>query len=289
MDLDKLKKEYNLLKKGKDDLLLMIYESELPEMVYNSNAIENSSLTLAETEKILLEQAVMKETSLRETYEAVNLARIIRYLYKKPNFELSIKNIELLHQMLLGGINDSYAGRVRAEGEYVRVGSYIAPAPQKVKLLLNNLIIQFNANLKIADLSATNIVKLITNFHLEFENIHPFNDGNGRIGRVLINLQLLGFGFPPIIIPFKSKQIDYYSYLADYHNSNKDKGLYKKFELYLSESLNKRIAYLQGKNIINLSDYAKINGVNQSAITNKAKRQSVPAFHIRDVWKIAVS
>ena len=88
-------------------------------MVYNSNAIENSTLTLKETEKILLEQSLMRTVTLRETFEAINLARVIKYLWTRPNLELTVENFELLHQMLLGGINDDYAGRIRRSGEYV--------------------------------------------------------------------------------------------------------------------------------------------------------------------------
>jgi Fic family protein len=76
-----LKLAYEQLRGKHNELLKMIAESELPEMVYNSNAIENSSLTLKETEKILLAQALMREISLRETYEATNLARVIKYLW----------------------------------------------------------------------------------------------------------------------------------------------------------------------------------------------------------------
>src|SRR5215469_861959 len=117
-----LRLEYEQLRAGHNDLLKMIAESELPEMVYNSNAIENSTLTLKETEKILLSQALMRQVSLRETYEATNLARVIKYLWTRPNYKLSVQSLELLHQMLLGGIEDRFAGRIRKTGEYVRVG-----------------------------------------------------------------------------------------------------------------------------------------------------------------------
>lgn len=75
-----LKAEYDILRKGKDSLLTMIDEAEVPESVYNSNAIENSTLTLKETEKILLDMEVSRDVSLREVYEAKNLARVIGYI-----------------------------------------------------------------------------------------------------------------------------------------------------------------------------------------------------------------
>ena len=73
-----LKREYDILRPGKESLLSMIDEVELPESVYNSNAIENSTLTLEETERILLEQMLSRSVSVREVFEAKNLARVIR-------------------------------------------------------------------------------------------------------------------------------------------------------------------------------------------------------------------
>ena len=75
--IENLQKEYNSLRKGKESLLDIIDEAELPENVYNSNAIENSTLTLKETEKILMEMEISRNISLREVFEAKNLARVI--------------------------------------------------------------------------------------------------------------------------------------------------------------------------------------------------------------------
>jgi Fic family protein len=276
-----LKSEYERLKNGREDLLKILAESELPEMVYNSNAIENSSLTLKETEQILLEQELMRQVSLRETYEAVNLARVIKYLWTKPDFKLTIENIELLHQILLGGINDEYAGHIRKAGEYVRVGTHIAPAPEKVSTMLESLINDYYSG------DDKYFIEKIAHFHCEFENIHPFCDGNGRIGRVLINLQFAYFGYPPVIIQNKSKRTDYYPLFSKYTNS----GDYKKMAEYLTlaaaESLHKRLAYLRGDNIVKLTEFAKAKGLKSSAVLNAAKRQTIPAFRQEKVWRIA--
>ena len=128
-----LKAAYDSLKKGKESLLAMVDEAEIPEGVYNSNAIENSTLTLKETEKILLDMALSRDVSVREVFEAKNLARVMQYKRDKGReLELNDESILLLHRMLIGGIDESIAGRFRREGEYVRVGTYIAPAPEHV-------------------------------------------------------------------------------------------------------------------------------------------------------------
>ena len=278
--LSKLKFEYEKLRKSHDDLLKMITESELPEMVYNSNAIENSTLTLEETEKILFEQAIMREVSLRETYEAVNLSRVIKYLWTRPSYKLSVENIELLHQMLLGGISDSHAGHIRRPGQYVRVGRYIAPPPEHVRSMLEELINLYNSN------DTEYFLAKIAEFHLQFETIHPFCDGNGRIGRVLINLQLSACGYPPIIIHNKGKREKYYPVFEEWSDKHKSDKFCDYLYLVLSESLNKRLAYLHGNKIIKLSDYIKANGLNASATTNAANRQTIAAFRQAGVWKI---
>jgi len=279
-NLNRLKLEYEQLRAGHADLLKIIAESELPEMVYNSNAIENSTLTLKETEKILLAQALMREVSLRETYEATNLARVIKYLWTRPNYELSVENFELLHQMLLGGINDDYSGRIRRTGEYVRVGWHIAPAPEMVKPLLEDLIHDYNSD------AHKYFLEKIAEFHLRFETIHPFCDGNGRMGRLIINLQLAALGYPPVIIQNKGKREEYYPIFDEWRDKNKSDKFADYMYLALSESLNKRLAYLRGGEIIKLSAYIKENGLNASATTNAAKRQTVPTFRQEGVWRI---
>ena len=275
-----LKLEYERLRGTHNDLLKMIAESELPEMVYNSNAIENSTLTLKETEKILLSQALMREVSLRETYEATNLARVIKYLWIRPNYELTVENFELLHQMLLGGINDDYAGRIRQTGEYVRVGWHIAPPPGQVKPLLENLINQYNSD------DDKYFLEKIAEFHLQFETIHPFCDGNGRMGRLIINLQFAALGYPPVIIQNKGKREAYYPIFDEWRDKHKSDKFADYLYLSLSESFNKRLAYLRGNEIVKLSEFAKSNNISAALITNAAKRQTIPAFRQEGVWQI---
>ena len=276
-----LKLEYEQLRSQHDDLLKMITESELPEMVYNSNAIENSSLTLKETEKILLAQALMREVSLRETYEATNLARVIKYLWTRPNLALTVENFELLHQMLLGGINDNYAGRIRRTGEYVRVGWHIAPPPEQVKPMLEDLIHQYNSD------AGKYFLDKIAEFHLQFETIHPFCDGNGRMGRLIINLQLAALGYPPVIIQNKNKHEAYYPIFSEWRDKGKSDSFANYLYLALSESLNKRLAYLHGDEIVKLSDYVKAGNFSAPVYANAAKRQTIPAFRQEGVWRIA--
>src|SRR3989338_1580751 len=81
--IDRLKLEYDRLKKNKESLLDLLFEAELPESVYNSNAIENSTLTIAETEKILMQLEISRSVSIREVFEAKNLGLVFKYIKDK--------------------------------------------------------------------------------------------------------------------------------------------------------------------------------------------------------------
>ena len=275
-----LKREYDALRRGKESLLSMIDEVEIAESVYNSNAIENSTLTLDETERILREQALSRDVSVREVYEAKNLARVMEYKRARAeDSELDEELILLLHQMLIGGIDDAIAGRFRREGEYVRVGSHIAPAPEHVERMMENILIEYSSDLD------SYCLDKIARFHLDFETIHPFCDGNGRIGRVLINFQLLQLGLPRLIIRNSEKET-YYRAFGDYRDRRTTRTMENILSLALLESLHKRVSYLRGEAIVRLSDYIRKRGLSAPATTNAARRQTIPAFREKGVWKI---
>ena len=276
-----LKTEFDNLKKNKESLLIMIDEIEIPETVYNSNAIENSTLTLKETEKILLDMEVSRDVSVREVFETKNLARVVEYIRNKSQItEINKETILLLHQILIGGIDDKIAGRFRTKGEYVRVGAHIAPPPEKIEQMIESILIDYTGNL------SAYFLDKIAKFHLDFETIHPFNDGNGRIGRTLIYFQLQRLGFPMIIIRNKEKR-EYYDAFGQYRQKKNTKKMEKIISLALIESLHKRITYLRGDKIITVSDYAKKQNKVVSALLNAARRQTIPAFRERGVWKIS--
>jgi Fic family protein len=278
--IQELKAEYDILRRDKDSLLTLLDEAEAPESVYNSNAIENSTLTLKETEKILLEMEVSRDVSVREVFEAKNLARVISYTRQKSQEEeISKELILLLHKMLIGNIDDLIAGRFRKTGEYVRVGTHIAPAPEHVDRMIESLLLAYTSD------HSLHFVEKIASFHLEFETVHPFCDGNGRIGRVLMNFQLLRFGFPRVMIRDKEKKT-YYEAFGDYRDKKSSKMMEKIIALSLLESLHKRIAYLKSETIITLADYAKRNNIKSSILINAARRQSISAFREKGVWKI---
>lgn len=277
-----LKKEFDSFSVGKGSLLAIIDEAEIAESVYNSNAIENSTLTLKETERILLELEVSRNISLREVFEAKNLARVMQFVGSKTQREsLSEELILLFHKMLIENINEKIAGRFRQAGEYVRVGTHIVPPPRRIGPAIREILVEYTSD------QSSYFLDKIAKYHLDFETIHPFCDGNGRIGRLLINYQLFGLEFPGVIIRNKEK-VDYNLAFADYQRSGKTRTMEKILTLALLESLHKRLAYLKGLKIISLSDYVRRGKKAAPAVFNLARRQTVAAFRERGVWKIGI-
>lgn len=280
--ISSLRERYYKASWGKEDLVHIINESEVSEQVYNSNAIENSTLTLEETEKILLQIDLDRFITEREIFEAKNLARVVEYIDKKAkDQDLNIDTMLLLHKMLISNIRDDIAGRFRNENEFVRVGSHIAPNPQEIEERIKKMLSEYNA------INYENIIKRIARLHLTFEYIHPFVDGNGRIGRVINNYLLIREGFVPINIKFIDRG-KYYQAFKDFDEKDKTDIMEEIVGRSLINSYYKRLAYLENKKIIKLAQYAKDQKISHSSLLNKANRQTIEAFLEKNIWKIGV-
>lgn len=280
--VNSLRERYYKAAIGKDALLKLISETEVAEQVYNSNAIENSTLTLEETEKILLQIDLDRFITEREIFEAKNLARVVSYIDKRAKEqELTLDVILSLHKMLISNIRDDVAGRFRIDNEFVRVGNHIAPNPNEVVGLLEKMLAEYNAA------SHENIINRIAKLHLTFEHIHPFVDGNGRIGRVISNYLLIREGFVPINIKFIDRA-KYYEAFREFDANNITAIMEEIVARALANSYHKRLAYLEGKKIITLAEYAKNNKLSHPNLINKANRQTIEAFLEGNIWKIGV-
>lgn len=277
-----LKQRYHTFSPKQQSLLKIISEAEIAEQVYNSNAIENSTLSLEETEKILLQIDLDRYIPQRELFEAKNLARVIDYINEKAKQkELDLDMILLLHKMLLSNIQEEIAGRFRNKGEWVRVGNHIAVDPKKVITALEKMLVTYHASVD------QNIIKRIARLHLTFENIHPFVDGNGRIGRVISNYLLIREGYVPINIKFIDRKL-YYNAFQEFDQKGETKIMEEIVGKALTNSYHKRLAYLEGREIVSLSDYAKRMKLSHSNLLNKANRQTIEAFLEKGKWKIGI-
>lgn len=278
--IDNLARQYRELAKQNSSAITEFSIAELPEMVYNSNAIENSTLTLEDTEDILIRNQIRTDHEIREIYETKNLAKAIEYLSNNKSEPFSVELILKLHKTLLTDINNNFAGRFRFGDEWVRVGTHIGANPKFVNGLMHELVENYNHD------DDDYFLEKIAFFHAEFENLHPFCDGNGRIGRLLTNYQLQLLDLPPILIMNKTKTSEYYPALDNYSKTNRYDTLTELFAGLLVEALYRRITKLTAQKIIPLSDWAKANDINPQSASNKASRGTIPAFRSRDRWMI---
>jgi len=280
--INNLRKRYYIASKNKETLIALINESEISEQVFNSNAIENSTLSLDETEKILLQIDLDRFISERELFETKNLARVVTYINKKAkDKELNFKMLLFLHKILLANIRDDIAGKFRNKNEWVKVGNHIAIDPNLINDALTDMLIEYHAR------PIINITKKIAKLHLTFEHIHPFVDGNGRIGRILNNYMLIREGYVPINIKYIDKAL-YYDAFNEFDKQSKTNIMEDIVKKALTNSYHKRLAYLEEKKIITLSNYAKQENISHSNLINKAKRQTIEAFLEKGIWKIGV-
>ena len=180
---------------------------------YNTNAIEGSEITRKEVKDILGKGKWPKKSKqdIAETYGVNDAIKFIR----KTREHISIKFVLDLHKIVFKNSKD-FAGKFRVKGQEVVIrdgyGNVIHfGAPQsRINSLLNELIKWYNKNRsKYPALALASVV------HNQFENIHPFADGNGRVGRLLLNNILIKNGLPPVNIDLKNQK-QYYESLQEY-------------------------------------------------------------------------
>ena len=186
------------------------------EWIYNSNAIEGSTLTLQETRLILEQGLTIGGKSLREHFEVVNHQRAIGFVETLVQDEMPLTpyHVRQIHGLVLSRIDDDNAGQYR--NIPVRIaGSSHEPAPSwDIPVLMDEW-----ANwLSIQKEQLDTVVRAAIAHH-KLVSIHPFIDGNGRTARLIMNVILLRAGYPPAIIATINRQ-QYYRVLAQADNGN---------------------------------------------------------------------
>lgn len=205
--LQKIKKEYNSQQKINFDNR---YEAFCSLFTYNSTAIEGNTLTLQETAQLLFENQVPSSKSLREINEITNHKEGFDFILK-TNEDISKKLILSLHEIVvkrtLKEELQNQIGKYRSLQVFIRGVDFIPVSPKNVPKEMRNLLYWYSRNKK-----KLHPLILAAYFHAAFEGIHPFVDGNGRVGRLLMNLILHKNNYPMINIPNDIKNV-YYSAL----------------------------------------------------------------------------
>jgi Fic family protein len=190
-----------------------VYDELVLALTYNSNSIEGSTLTQKETAAILFDNVTIVNKNLIEHLEAKNHQTAFEFLVRrvKKNFRISESFLLELHRILMNGIRPD-AGRYRDHGVRI-VGTRVPTANHLTILRLIRRLVQ-DINKPERD-----VIKHVAIMHSQFEKIHPFSDGNGRIGRLLIQVMLLRKNIAPAMIKQEEKRL-YYSYLEKSQLSN---------------------------------------------------------------------
>ncbi len=189
----------NLKESLKDPIGLLQKNSPLQDrfftlVTYHSNAIEGSRMTLKETERALAGKPVKGKESF-EVFEAVNHRNALLKLVEtvKSGFRITQDYVFELHRIVMYNFHDKLPGRYRTGHVNLINTEKPLPSSQEVPVLMKKLMAQINRYGK-------NPITKVARDHYEFESIHPFFDGNGRVGRLLMMTQLLTQGYPPAVI-----------------------------------------------------------------------------------------
>jgi Fic family protein len=181
---------------------------------YESNALEGNSLTLRDVTLILGENVVPKNKDLREVYETKNTREVHELLFSNK-IKITKEDMIKIHSILVK--DTGVAIGFKKLPNFLMMRNLKTTPPEKVEEEINKLIEWYNSNKnKIYPL------QLAAEFHARFERIHPFEDGNGRTGRILLNAILLEQGYLPIIIR-KTTRIAYFAALKAFDNGYKPK------------------------------------------------------------------
>ena len=204
-------------------------EEFIIEYTYNSNAIEGNTLTLRETDLVLRGLTIDKKP-LKDHMEAVGHKEAFEFVSElvKNNVPISESVIKRIHYLVL-------ADKKEDRGVYRRVPVRIMGAqhePVQPYLIAPKMEELLHAFVE----STEHIVTKLARFHIEFEGIHPFIDGNGRTGRLLINLELMKAGYPPIDIKFTDR-ISYYNAFDEYHVKHNLSAMENLFAGYINARL----------------------------------------------------
>lgn len=194
--IDSLKEEIDLHRPFSKNLANSLREKLIVEWTYNSNAIEGNTLTLSET-KVVLEGITVGGKTIIEHLEAINHRKAIFFIEGLiANREaLTECNIKSIHSLILKEIDNANAGKYRSENVVISGAEHIPPKHYEIGDLMQKLIAEYQN-----EWGNFHPVVKATLLHGEFVKIHPFIDGNGRTSRLLLNFELMKYGYPPIII-----------------------------------------------------------------------------------------
>ena len=235
--IDRKKRELDGKRPLTEGELTRLNEEFTVEYTYNSNAIEGNTLTLRETD-LVLRGLTIDQKPLKDHMEAVGHKEAFDFVSElvKEKCEINERVIKQIHYLVLADKKDD-RGVYRRLPVRIMGAAHEPVQPYLIVPKMEELLRNYLA-------SEEHIVTKLARFHIEFEGIHPFIDGNGRTGRLLVNLELMKAGYPPIDIKFTDR-IAYYNAFDEYHVKHNLKAMESLFAKYINERLDIYLKMLQ--------------------------------------------
>lgn len=196
-------------------------EDFITRMVYTSNALEGSTLTKNETYALTFDSNhCLINANAKEIHQAINHKAALMEMLKRVTAKQPLSEEYLMRINDIINQNILFGGAYRADPAFISGSSKVFPGPEEIESFLQKFIAEYN---ELVENGFT--MEDVARLHLAFENIHPFSDGNGRTGRVLINSMLISGNQAPIIIPLDMRN-DYLKLLE----TNNSKGMAEMFK-----------------------------------------------------------
>lgn len=233
----KKKAELDSLRPLTEGEVKRLNEDFMVEYTYNTNAIEGNTLTLRETDMVLRGLTIDKKP-LKDHMEAVGHKEAFYFICDlvKERAPLTEYVIKQIHSLVLSD-NPKERGVYRSVPVRI-MGAVNEPVqPYLIEPKMYELLMNYAKD-------GRNIVEKLANFHIQFESIHPFIDGNGRTGRLLVNLELMKAGYPPIDIKFADRK-RYYEAFDSYHINGDLSAMAKLFAEYMNYRLDEYLQILR--------------------------------------------
>ncbi len=280
--IEEKKKELDALRPLPKSVLERLRHQFAIELAYNSNAIEGNTLTLKETRLVIEEGITIRGKPLREHFEAINHQKAFEFIESliKNRDVINEDSIKGIHRIIMAGIDDSYAGRYRDVNVRILGAIKSPPRFEKVPVKMEEFVRYVDENP-----DKLNELEMAAAIHYRFVEIHPFTDGNGRCSRLLMNLFLMGRGYPVSMI-LKVDRKKYYECLRE-----ADAGNIKPFTDFMGRNIERSLdlyldTFKKGEGYLSIAEASKNSPYSQEYLSLLARKGRIEAVKLGRNWFI---
>ena len=238
-ELDQLKERLASMRPLSQGEVEALREEFIIEHTHQSTAIEGNTLTLKET-ALVLQGITIDRKPLKDHLEAVGYKEAYEYVERLVKEQKMLSSYEIcsIHSLVLADRPED-RGRWRRVPVRIMGASVKPPQPYMIEPMVGELLNDYSTVM-----TRLHTVERVSLFHLRFESIHPFVDGNGRTGRLLLNMQLMQAGYPPINVKFADRK-RYYDAFEDYAVTGSPQAMTNLVAEYLKERMTSMLSLLE--------------------------------------------